>query len=58
MTVFHIGWTILLVVTFVMITIWAYSARRKDDFDEAARLALDDEDLIDADGRSTEVQDG
>ena len=36
-------WTILVMVAFIGIVIWAFSSRRKKDFDEAARLALDDD---------------
>ena len=32
------------VASFVGIVVWAYSSRRKRDFDEAARLPLDDDD--------------
>ncbi len=37
-------WTVVVFVTFIGIVWWAYSGRRKKDFDEAARLALDDSD--------------
>lgn len=36
--------TVLVVLLFVGIVIWAYSAKRKASFDEAAKLALDDDD--------------
>lgn len=36
--------TVLVVVMFVSIVVWAYSSKRKESFDEAANLALDDED--------------
>ncbi|MBZ4039979.1 cbb3-type cytochrome c oxidase subunit 3 [Lysobacter sp. 13A] len=35
--------TTVLLVAFVVGWIWAWSPRRKRDFDEAARLPLDDE---------------
>jgi cytochrome c oxidase cbb3-type subunit 4 len=34
--------TALLIVVFIGICLWAYSSKRKPDFDEAARLPLDD----------------
>lgn len=37
--------TVLVFVTFIGIVWWAYSARRKESFDEAARLALEDDDV-------------
>lgn len=39
----HSIWTVVLFVVFLGIVFWAYSSHRKKDFDEAARLALDDE---------------
>ncbi len=37
-------WTVVVFITFIGIVWWAYGSRRKKDFDEAARLALDDSD--------------
>jgi len=36
-------WTVLSFAAFVGIVLWAYSGKRKARFDEAARLALDDD---------------
>ena len=41
---FHSWWTLALLVIFVGIVIWAYSGKRKKDFDEAARIPLEDDD--------------
>jgi len=38
------------VVAFVGIVVWAYSSRRKRDFDEAARLPFDDGDPAEVNG--------
>ena len=35
--------TVILLISFVGIVIWAYSKRRKADFDEAANLPFADE---------------
>jgi cytochrome c oxidase cbb3-type subunit 4 len=35
--------TIILMLLFVGLVFWAYSRRRKKDFDAAARLPLDDD---------------
>ena len=35
--------TAILIVVFIGIIAWAYSGRRRRDFDEAARLPLDDD---------------
>ena len=37
------GWTVLSFVAFLAIVWWAYGGKRKARFDEAARLALDDD---------------
>ena len=39
----HAWWTVALLATFIGIVIWAYSSTRKEDFDEAARLPLDED---------------
>ena len=36
-------WTIVVMVTFLGIVFWAFSSKRKSDFDEASRLPFDDE---------------
>ncbi len=36
-------WSIVILVTFLGIVVWAYSGKRKTAFDEAARLPFDDE---------------
>ncbi len=35
--------TLALFILFLAVVAWAWSSRRKKDFDEAARLPLDDE---------------
>jgi len=35
--------TVILFLAFIGIVAWAYSSKRKHEFDEAARLAVDDE---------------
>ena len=36
-------WTLVSLVTFVAISVWAYSRRRKKDFDAAARIPFDED---------------
>lgn len=43
---FQSVWTIVVMVIFLTIVVWAYSRKRKPEFDEAARLPLDDDDSI------------
>ena len=39
----HGLWTAAMIAVFVAIVVWAWSGRRKRDFEEAARLPLDEE---------------
>ena len=50
----HGLWTALLLVTFAAIVGWAWSGRRKRDFDEAARLPLEDDPPAAGDGGGSE----
>jgi len=43
MASFHAIFTVLLVLIFIGIVIWAYSPKRKSSFDEAAQLPFADE---------------
>ncbi len=36
-------WTVIAFVIFIGIVIWAWSGRRKEDFDQAARMAMDED---------------
>jgi cytochrome c oxidase cbb3-type subunit 4 len=38
--------TLVALVTFIGIVVWAYSSQRKQHFDRAARMALEDEEPI------------
>lgn len=40
----HTIWTVLLVIAFVGIVIWAWSGKRKQTFEAAARAPLDERD--------------
>ena len=44
MSLFHAIWTGLLLMIFIGIVAWAYSGKRRERFDAAARLPLDDGD--------------
>jgi len=39
-------WTVVVMVLFVGIVIWAWSGKRRQQFDEAANLPFDDEDAL------------
>lgn len=38
-------WTVVAMVFFIAIVIWAWSGKRQKEFDEASRLPLDDSDV-------------
>lgn len=40
----HSLWTIVVMITFLSIVAWAYSSKRNAEFEEAARLPLEDDD--------------
>lgn len=40
-------WTVIAFVIFVGVTIWAWSGGRKNDFEKAARMAMDDDKPVD-----------
>lgn len=42
-SLFHSLWTVGVLAIFIGIIIWAYSKRRHTDFDEAARIPLEDD---------------
>lgn len=42
-TLAHLIWTILLLIIFIGIVIWAWSGRQKQRFDAAARTPLEDD---------------
>ncbi|MDH3637730.1 MAG: cbb3-type cytochrome c oxidase subunit 3 [Gammaproteobacteria bacterium] len=47
MRIFHIIWTIVLFAIFLAIVFWAWNGKRKQRFDEAARLPLEDDSTSD-----------
>ncbi len=44
----HSIWTVAVFIVFIGIIVWAYSGKRKKDFDEAARLVLDEDKPVQA----------
>ena len=49
-------WTVIAFCVFVGIVIWAWSGKRKTDFDKAARMALDDDEPISDESISSETK--
>jgi len=50
-------WTVVVFILFIGIVIWAFSPRRRKDFDEAAQLPLDDDKILNNES-NTESQHG
>jgi cytochrome c oxidase cbb3-type subunit 4 len=44
--IFQSVWTIIVMLAFLGIIIWAYSRKRQTSFDEAARSPIDDDDSV------------
>lgn len=51
-------WTVIAMVVFIGIVIWAYSKRKKADFEEAGRMALDDDKPIKNSMNKTATENG
>ncbi len=51
-------WTILVLVLFVGIVVWAWSGKRKQRFDEAANIPFEEDDDLPADTTSKENSHG
>ena len=41
MELFHSFWTLALLILFICLFAWAWSSKRKSEFDKASRLPLD-----------------
>jgi len=42
-TILHSFWTVLAFITFVGIVLWAWSSKRKHDFEKLSHLPLEDD---------------
>jgi cbb3-type cytochrome oxidase subunit 3 len=45
---FHALLTVVMLVAFIALIVWAWSGKRRRAFDEAARLPLEDDDAVSA----------
>ena len=43
---FHSWWTVALLVTFIGIVIWAWSGKRRDEFESAAHIPFEDDETL------------
>ena len=46
LTQIQVVWTVVVMITFLAIVFWAFSGRRKESFDEAANIPLEEEDFL------------
>jgi len=53
-TLFQSIWSIVVLITFLGIVVWAFSSKRKSTFDEAARLPFEGDQLTDNNKTSAE----
>ena len=54
-TQFQIVWTIVVMIIFVAIVLWAWSGRRKESFNEAANIPLEEENFLQEEIETAEV---
>jgi len=58
-TLMHEIWTVVVLVLFIGIVVWAWSSKRKQRFDEAANIPFDhDDEMLPTDTNSKEKPHG
>jgi len=53
-TQIQVVWTVVVMIVFLAIVFWAWSGRRKESFDEAANIPLEEENFLQEDIKTTE----
>ncbi len=53
-TQIQIVWTVIVMIIFVGIVLWAWSGRRKENFNEAANIPLEEENFIEEESLTAE----
>jgi cytochrome c oxidase cbb3-type subunit 4 len=56
MTQIQVVWTVVVMIIFLAIVFWAFSGRRKESFDEAANIPLEEENFLQEDVKTAEVK--
>ena len=56
MTQIQVVWTVLVMIIFLAIVFWAWSGRRKESFNEAANIPLEEEDFLQEEIKTAEVK--
>jgi cytochrome c oxidase cbb3-type subunit 4 len=54
-TQIQVVWTVVVMIIFLAIVVWAWSGRRKDSFDEAANIPLEEENFLQEEIKTAEV---
>ncbi|MCK5498041.1 MAG: cbb3-type cytochrome c oxidase subunit 3 [Gammaproteobacteria bacterium] len=54
-TQFQIVWTIVVMIIFFAIVIWAWSGRRKESFYDAAHIPLEEENFLQEENNNVEI---
>lgn len=54
-TKIQIVWTVVVMIVFLAIVFWAWSGRRKESFDEAANIPLEEENFLQEEVKTAEV---
>lgn len=54
-TQIQVVWTIIVMVVFLAIVLWAWSGRRKESFNEAANIPLEEENFLQEEIKTAEV---
>ena len=54
-TQFQIVWTIVVMIIFIGIVLWGWSGRRKESFNEAANIPLEEENFLQEEIKTAEV---
>ena len=54
-TQIQVVWTIVVMVIFLAIVLWAWSGRRKESFNEAANIPLEEENFLQEEIKTAEI---
>ncbi len=54
-TQIQVVWTVVVMIIFIAIVVWAWSGRRKDSFNEAANIPLEEENFLQEEIKTAEV---
>ena len=55
-TQIQVVWTVLVMIIFLAIVFWAWSGSRKESFNEAANIPLEEEDFLQEEIKTAEVK--